>query len=296
MKRIFNYLPEEMRRILFRLPDEMQNRICEVRLRSGGALSLSTYTKNLFVTKDGKITEGLKNAFVCTESDIMHTVSCLTEGSVYRYTDSVNRGYIVTRQGIRVGIVGEAVSQKGIVTAVGRYTALNIRIPHDIENSGSGILEKMCLYPNVSVLIYSPPGYGKTTVLRSIAKGLGEGKAERARRVSVIDERAEILPNGSVGLIDRLVGYSKPVGIEIAVRAFSPEYVICDEIGLSDDVEAILSVQNTGVPFVATTHGSSLEEIKRRPNIRRLLDSGAFTGFVKLDRVNGECVSSWEKI
>lgn len=288
MQRVYGYLPRSILALLSEIDNGLKKEACELRLRAKGALSVTTYSKNLFITPRGKPTSVLSEGYVCTADDLMYTVSRLSEDSVYRYMPTISMGYMVTRDGIRVGIVGEAVYSKGSISSVSDFTSLNIRLPRDVDGAGDGILKHLTSFPRSSMLIYSPPGVGKTTVIRAVAKGLGTGRASKAVRVAVVDERGEILPHGSVGLVDRLCGYSKPDGIEIAVRLMSPEYIVCDEIGLSDDTRAILSVENSGVPFIATTHGSSISEVLKRPNIRELIDHGIFDSFVRLERgING---------
>lgn len=295
MQRLYNYLPKKLKSMISSLPEETQNSVCELRLRTGGVLSLSTYTKNLFVTPCGKITTDIRRGYVCEEGDVSDVVSGLTEGSVYRYMNTINSGYIVTGEGIRVGIAGEAVYTSGGIASVSGFSCLNIRLPHDIDNSGDTILGFIRNNPGHSILLCAPAGWGKTTVIRSVAKGIALGRLACPQRVSVIDERGEILPEGASGLIDRLNGYSKPDGIEIAARLFSPEYIICDEIGLHDDVDAILSVQNTGIPFIATTHGRCFDEIVLRPNIKKLIDHRVFSDFAHLERHGGKCITVFEE-
>lgn len=293
MHRLYQYLPPNIISVLSDIP--VETAICELRLRRGSVLSLSTYTKNLFVTRGGRLTSSITEGYRCSDSDILSTVSRLTEGSVYRYMNTINSGYIVTREGIRAGITGEAVYTDGRISSVADFTSLNIRLPHEVENAGDTVLSRIKSIP-ASVLVYSPPGYGKTTVIRSVAKGIALGKYAPPKRVAVIDERGEILPDGNCGLADRLLGYTKPKGIEIAVRLFNPEYVVCDEIGQSDDVEAILSVQNTGVPFIAATHGKSLEDLMHRPCVRRLIDGKVFGVFARLERRGNGCVTVFEEL
>lgn len=295
MQRLYRYLPQNILFLVSALPPEISKEICELRLRKGGVMSLSTYTKNLFVTPSGRIAHGISEGYICSEDDVVTTVSRLTEGSVYRYMNTINSGYIVTDEGIRAGITGEAVYSDGRISSVADFTSLNVRLPHDVDGVGDAILGRI-RDSSASILIFSPSGYGKTTVIRAVAKGLALGKFSQPKRVAVIDERGEILPDGNCGLTDRLLGYSKPEGIEIAVRLFNPEYVICDEIGLSDDTRAILSVQNTGVPFIVTTHGRSTEELMHRPCIRELIDGNVFDTFVRLDRHGGRCITVFEEL
>ncbi len=296
MERIYSYLPDNINSIVRKLPRELKESVAEVRLRKDALISLTTYTKNLFLTRDGKVSTKKENAVTCNAEDINFVVRRLCEGSVYRYMQGINSGYIVTESGVRVGVCGEAMYEKKELTGVSSFSSLNIRLPHDFDSSGDKISEYISRKKNASVLIMSPSGYGKTTVIRSIAKALSEGKFSHPLRVSLIDDRAEILPYGSKGLLDRFVGYSKPDGIEIAVRLFNPEYIICDEIGLFDDTQAILSVQNSGVPFIATTHAKGLDEALLRPNIKELITHRVFDTFVRLEKGENGVTSVFEEI
>lgn len=296
MKRIYHYLTDNILKALEKIPDELRREICEIRLRRGGPLSVTTYTKNLIISKDGKPQNRIENFFACTAEDITTVISRFCEGSVYRYMSTINYGYIVTSEGIRVGVCGEGMYEGRKINSVSNFSSVNIRIPHDFDDAGDSISKYVSSDKGKSILIFSPPGYGKTTVIRSVAKALGNGKFMSPVRVSVIDERGEILPKECAGLIDRFVGYSKPDGIEIAVRLFSPEYVICDEIGLFDDTRAILSVQNSGVPFIATTHAISLSDALERPNIKELIEHRVFDSFVSLQKVDGRVKCSFEEM
>lgn len=285
LKYVREFLPERISKLIYNIPNLVQEQICEIRLRKNSPISLSTYTKNLFITSQGSVTKDIRVGVVCTENEIDFAINRLCEGSVYRYMPTINSGYIVTQTGIRAGICGECIYEKDRVTAITNFTSVNIRIPHDFEDCGDVISRYLIKEPNKSLLLISPPGWGKTTVIRSVARALSAGKLGAPKRVSVIDERGEILPKNQFGLIDRFYLYSKKDGIEIAVRLFSPELIVCDEIGQSDDIDALLSLQNTGVPLLATTHGNSLDSCFKRPNIKRLIDNSVFQAFAVIEKI-----------
>lgn len=134
------------------------------------------------------------------------------------------------------------------------------------------------------VLIYSPPGVGKTTLIRAVAARLASGR--EARRVSVVDSRGELACglSGAGLCIDILSGYPKAAGIGIAARTLGAEVIVCDEIGGREDAEAVMSAHNCGVPLIATTHAGSVAELMGRPGIRLLHGSGAFGAYVGLRR------------
>jgi stage III sporulation protein AA len=123
------------------------------------------------------------------------------------------------------------------------------------------------------MLIYSPPGVGKTTALRALA-----GVISKEKRLCVIDERGEFsgdeLPFASV-----LSGYGKPLGIEIALRTHSPEIIMVDELGVGE-ADALSAVLGAGVPLIATAHGGKIEELLSRSATGPLIKSGFFSVFV----------------
>ena len=89
-----------------------------------------------------------------------------------------------------------------------------------------------------STLLISPPGCGKTTLLRDICRQLSDSE----RQVVIVDERSEIaacyhgVPQLDVGLrTDVLDGCPKAEGIRIVLRGMAPQVIVTDEIGHPDD-------------------------------------------------------------
>ena len=259
----------------------ISDNVCEIRLRRGLPLSFSTYNGCVFVGMGGKVCK-ISGAVRCLDEDISYTVNCLCAGSVYRYADSLKKGYIVTPDGLRAGICGEAVYENGSLSVVDNYNGVNIRIPKRYPACADTLFRHITTHGLSSMLIYSPPGIGKTTLIRELAIRLSQ-----SLRTAVVDEKGEILPAdmcGECGMCDILRGYSKPHGMEIAVRMMSPQVIICDEIGMSDDIPAILSVQNSGVPLIATAHSADMPSLMAKPNIKSLCEGGVFHSFVRLEK------------
>ena len=67
-----------------------------------------------------------------------------------------------------------------------------------------------------------------------------------------------------------------------ALKSMSPEVIICDEVGTKDEIEAIEYGLNSGVKFILTVHASSCEELKRKKQIKMLLETGEFNNIVLL--------------
>lgn len=242
--------------------------ISEVRLRLGRPASLTVSGENLLL------------GFITSPENMADCVTRLCKGSVYAHCATINEGYIVFDDGIRVGVCGAFSSDAN----VGGISSLNIRIPHLIRGVSEPIIGRLISRGRISsTLIYSEPGVGKTTLLRDIASRLG---GEFAKRAAVIDTRGEIfIPTMfSDTLCDFLIGYPRAKGISTVTRTLSPEVIICDELGGEDETRAILSAQNTGVPLIATAHARSLSELLSRPNIHILHEKGIFSRYIGISR------------
>ena len=245
----------------------------EIRLHCGRRITLTSRGKNI------------ATPIVLTRNEMDSVLMRLCDGSVYAYRDTIAEGYISLRGGIRVGVCGRAAMSGGKICGVYDIDTLVIRIPHPAPPLGKEIVELINGSKFTSgVLIYSPPGVGKTTLLRSLATMLSSGKD--ARRVSVIDTRGELaysLDSPSL-CIDLLSGYPKHIGLALASRTLGTEVMICDEIGSRADAEAICEAHNCGVPLIATAHASSVRELLGRSGIGMLHRAGAFGAYVGISR------------
>lgn len=250
------------------------DRVEEIRLHCGRRVTLTSLGKNIATPA------------VLTRSEMDAVLMHLCEGSVYAYRDTIAEGYISLRGGIRVGVCGRAALSGGKICGVYDIDTLVIRIPHPSPPLGKEIVELMndCGFTS-GVLIYSPPGVGKTTLLRSLAVMLASGKD--ARRVSVIDTRGELAYSldSPTLCIDLLSGYPKDVGLTLASRTLGPEVMICDEIGSLAEAEAICEAHNCGVPLIATAHASSVRELLGRSGMGLLHRSGTFGAYVGISRL-----------
>ncbi len=268
-------LPERVRRDIEEAASK-QKRVEELRLHCGRRVTLTSSGRNI------------PTSAVLTRQEIDRTLTRLCDGSVYAFRDTIAEGYIGLRGGVRVGVCGRAAISGGKICGVYDIDTLVLRIPHPSPSLGGEIVELIRKDEFIGgVLIYSPPGVGKTTLLRSLAKLMSSG--EGAVRVSVIDTRGELgysLGDPSLCL-DILSGYPKHIGISIASRTLSPQVIICDEIGTRAEAEAICEAQGCGVPLIATAHASSVRELLGRSGMGLLHKSGCFSNYIGLSRSGG---------
>ena len=144
-------------------------------------------------------------------------------------------------------------------------------------------------------MVLSPPGLGKTTLLRDLIRGLSDGTEELpCHRVSVVDERGEIavmyqgIPQMAVGRhTDVLDACPKAAGIPILLRAANPQIIAVDEITVREDLLAMAAAANCGVRFLATIHAAGRQELGRRPLFSQLLKVHVFEKAVTIRREGG---------
>ncbi len=212
-----------------------------------------------------------------TAEEMNHTISNLCRGSLHSFEKTISEGYIPLSNGCRVGVCGKY--SEGSVTSV---TSIVIRIPRTISGIGSGLCKRLMLMDG-GMLLYSPPGVGKTTLLRDIASTLSSPPF--LKRVAVIDSRNEIFRPDAFrhSIADIYTSYPKSVGIELAVRTMSPQYVVCDELG-AEEADSILSTQSFGVPLIASAHAPSLDSLLSRQVFKKLDESGIFSAYVGIRR------------
>lgn len=220
------------------------------------------------------------------EEDMRRIIDAATGGSVYSRREDLERGFVSLGGGVRMGV--------SLSPSLELPTSVAIRLPScECENAELIYEEYRKALPR-GMIIYSPPGMGKTTAIRSLARLVGERD-----RISVVavDERGEFDPSAfGNATVDIISGMSKAEGIEIAKRTLGAELIIADEIGDMAEAEALISVGRGGIPFVITAHANSLDELLSEPAIAILKERGYFGTAIGLSRGSGGTLARVDKL
>ena len=231
------------------------------------------------------------------KEELSQIVNSMCRGSLYAMQQNLSMGFISLHGGHRVGVCGRCVTENGEVTHMTDISAVCIRVAREVFGAADSIMEFLEFHGKLyNTLIISPPGCGKTTVLRDAIRQLGN-----RYRVCVADERSEIaackggIPSLDVGKFTSVMdGVPKAKGINMLLRSMSPQLIATDETGSREEEEAICRLINAGAKIITTAHGYSEKDILNRKYLGSLVEKGVFERIIVLSNRKG--VGTVEKI
>lgn len=294
---ILNVLPLNIRDILLKISPDYAKRVNEICLRTNRPIILRCSDGFYYLTSDGAVTKIYRgNVYIADKKEINEAFIKMCEYSVHSKFNEIQKGYLSLAGGHRVGICGTAVTENGKVSTVKDISSLNIRIAHEIKNCALNIIKEFYSAKSrpPGLLIAGPPMSGKTTVLRDLCRHLS-GNVIDGCRAALIDEREEISGtyNGESGYdvgvnVDILNGYPKAEAVQTAVRCFSPQIILCDEVSTVKEAQAVLEGMHSGVEFILTVHAFDEYDLIKRPCVKTLLRAGVFENIIILSGRDSE--------
>lgn len=267
-------------------------KIYEIRLRVNKPICVN-YANNIYYLSLEGLTNLLDNAIICSKNLIDSIVAKSSNFSLYTINEDIKRGYISLKNGIRIGLVGEVVSENDIVKTVKDFNSLNIRIPHEVKNCSLNAFNYIVSNGQVlNTLVISSPCGGKTTFIRDLCYLISS--KNYALNILLLDERNEIsatnkgFPSMDIGNFTDILLYSnKKMGFENGIRSMSPNIIVTDEIANKDDCDSLIYASNCGINLIATTHAKDIEDLKEKNIFNEILKKKIFKRYVVLSRKNG---------
>ena len=282
MQEIFLYFPFKAREELSKFDS---NSVEEIRIRNNRPIFL----------KIGQ--DEIRTGYTIHTEEILEILQKICDNSIYTYQNQICNGYITIRGGHRIGITGNVVIKDGQVTNISHIYSLNFRIARQVLDCSNYVLPYVINKNSIfNTMLVSPPGRGKTTILRDLVRKLSNGITEyhfKGINVAVADERGEIaamykgVPQNDIGeRTDVLDNIPKALGMKMLVRSMNPKVIVADEIGTKEDVEAIKYAICSGVKGIFTAHGDSIDDIIRNPILSELYSENLFERiiFIKENR------------
>lgn len=282
MQEIFLYFPFKAREELSKFDS---NSVEEIRIRNNRPIFL----------KIGQ--DEIRTGYTIHTEEILEILQKICDNSIYTYQNQICNGYITIRGGHRIGITGNVVIKDGQVTNISHIYSLNFRIARQVLDCSNYVLPYVINKNSIfNTMLVSPPGRGKTTILRDLVRKLSNGITEyhfKGINVAVADERGEIaamykgVPQNDIGeRTDVLDNIPKALGMKMLVRSMNPKVIVADEIGTKEDVEAIKYAICSGVKGIFTAHGDSIDDIIQNPILSELYRENLFERiiFIKENR------------
>ncbi|XP_020537012.1 protein SEEDLING PLASTID DEVELOPMENT 1 isoform X2 [Jatropha curcas] len=156
----------------------------------------------------------------------------------------------------------------------GHIIGLTCRVGRAIQGS-AGLLRDL-VQDGASILLIGPPGVGKTTIIREMARMLAN---DYKKRVMIVDTSNEIggdgdIPHAGIGNARRMQVPNSDMQHKVLIEAVEnhmPQVIVIDEIGTKLEAMAASTIAQRGIQLVATAHGVTIENLIVNPSLEMLV-------------------------
>ena len=235
------------------------HRLYELRIRADKPLRANLDGVFRYLGARG-VAERADDALFPTREEVSDALFAASGFSVYSVAEQIKKGFVTGKSGERVGIAGAFVYENGGALSVHDVTSLCVRVPHAVEGCAEELYARCLADAMRSLILLSPPGEGKTTLLRDLTRLVC---ARRKLNVLVSDERGE-LSAGDLGETADVIRYAdKLTAFTAGVRAMRPDLIVTDEL-LPEDYAAVRRAVQSGIYVFASAHLTRAEDVPEK--------------------------------